>query len=801
MQDLTSIYARLSSGNPEIQPAERNYMIQRATQWVQNQVFQAGEEGEVRTLILICNAIYNNASNVPPVIPDDLYDRLVALCHRLNVSIPVGAPPIQFTQLPKQTEDMKKGIVRDEFGRIEIVRRIPNLDRYMFFPNVSTNMTPPIPEDFQVYADPTLVKKKQRAVGHKWDLCGTLEKCKFVLVSDAMENGAALDPSVNVFERDFLSRHCQEGYVNPNYIELILSLKYDGVSVENTVDGPTIIESCTRGDLDTNEASDLTPIFGGMEFARARNIDKGNPFGIKFEYLVTWDNLARIQRDFGKTYVNPRNGVIGLTGGLDARKYRDYLTPVPLETSLNIDRISEIQFMNLHYTKGLDFRYVIVRGTYAEVLGYVKEFVEELDSLREYMGFTYDGIVVEYADSRIRQALGKRGSIPRYSVAIKFPPLKRYSTFTHYTYSVGQDGVVVPKGHFAPVEFMGQIHDNTTAHSYERFKNLGLHAGDKVVLTLNNDCIVYMRRAPQNLQDPNNRNPLIEFPTHCPSCGQPLYVSESEASAFCANFWCPERSLARLSNMLAKLSVKGFSTETIRALNVTRFSQLYSLSYQEIEPIIGPTNASNLLDALAKLRSANLPDYRLIGSIGFTGIAEKTWRIILEQFPIERVMTEPDDMFRHLEAINGIGSRTVETIIKERPYFYPDLQFIFTTFTFTRTPLYNPNAAKKIKVCFTGTRDRNLAELLNQTGYYEADVNAGFTKSTGLLIVPRYGYTEGSKISRAFEQLGKAYGKFNKLPPLKVTWENLHMVSNFAPTIITVDQAYQMLKNQNLQQV
>lgn len=789
MPSLSSIYARLTTGNPTIYPSEREYMAQRATQWVQQQAIHPNDAQEIYELVRICNTIYNYAANEQAVIPDLLYDSLVALCRRIGVSIPIGAPPIQFTTTTQpQVED--KRIVRDENGRIEIVKVVPDLDKRLFFQQVSTNMTPPMPEDFQVYADPTLIKKKQRAVGHKWDMCGTLDKCKFVLVSDAMEHGAAYDPSVNIFERDFLSRHCQEGLLDPRHIELILSLKYDGISVENTMDGPIVVDSCTRGDLDVNEASDLTPIFGGMEFARARNIDRGQPFGVKFEYLVTWDSLARIERDFGKTYVNPRNGVIGLTGGLDARKYRDYLTPVPLESSLNIDRISEIQFLNQHYTKGLDFRYVVVKGDYTQVLFMVKRFVEETESLREYMGFTYDGIVVEYADARIRAALGKRGNVPRYSIAIKFPPLKRISTFLYYTYSVGQDGIVTPKAHFKPVEFMGQIHDKTTAHSYERFKALDLHVGDKVVLTLNNDAIVYIRRAPQDQQDPTNTNPPIAFPTHCPSCGQPLYISESEASAFCANFWCPERSIARLSNTLAKLSVKGFSTETVRALGALRISQLYSYTQEELEAKIGPGNAANFMTALTNLKNAGYPDYRLIGAIGFTGIAEKTWKTILEQFPIERVIGDPDESFVHLKAIDGIGDRTVETIVKERPFFIADLQFIFSTFKFTRTPPYNPNAQPKIKVCFTGTRDKALAEVLNRTGLYDADVDAGFTKNTDILIVPRVGYMQGSKIGKAFKRLGEEYGKRFNVPPLKVDWNNLKACAGLRPMILTIDEAY-----------
>ena len=46
-----------------------------------------------------------------------------------------------------------------------------------------------------------------------------------------------------------------------------------------------------RGDTSNNEASDLTPILGGLEFPRAKGVvDESEVFGIKFEYIVTDNN-------------------------------------------------------------------------------------------------------------------------------------------------------------------------------------------------------------------------------------------------------------------------------------------------------------------------------------------------------------------------------------------------------------------------------------------------------------------------------------------------------------------------------
>ena len=56
--------------------------------------------------------------------------------------------------------------------------------------------------------------------------------------------------------------------------------------------------------------------------------------------------MNRLLKQYKVNYVNHRNAIIGLFGRLDARAFRDYMTPVPLESSLDTDRITEIQFLN-----------------------------------------------------------------------------------------------------------------------------------------------------------------------------------------------------------------------------------------------------------------------------------------------------------------------------------------------------------------------------------------------------------------------------------------------------------------------
>ena len=789
--DLVNIYNQILSGNPIIPDNIRQIMIDKSMECINKQKIEQQDYNDIMLIIQISNALYNNGANITLPIDDPIYDALIVLCKVQGLQYPVGAPPIIFNIEPvaKQNYDL---LDTGDKGPKEVVRIIPNKDKMMYFHPLTRNYTLPIEEDFIVHHDNTLVKKKSRNVSSNYNMCGTLDKCKYTLKADALADGVLDDKTVQIFERDFLGAHVQQGIINPGHIKLIASLKYDGVSVEEEVAGHKIVFACTRGDTSNNEASDLTPILGGMEFSRAKGVvDESEVFGIKFEYIVTENNLKRIAQDFGKTYANPRNGVIGLLGGLDARMYRDYLTPIPLESSLNIDRLTELDFLNKFYTKNISMRHEVIEGDYTQVLFMVSQFVKNANELRDYMGFQYDGVVIEYADESIRQRLGKRGSVPRYATAIKFNPLRRVSTFTHYTYSVGQDGRVVPMAHFRPVEFFGAIHDKTTAHSLKRFIDLGLRCGDKVNLTLINDVIVYITKADDRAND-TNPNPLEEFPTKCPCCGSDLVVTDSGNSAICPNFFCNEKVIGRLTNLFKKLNIKDFSSESIRALGVNWLRELYQLPKETVIEKLGEANGIKFLQRLEDMRRTKFSDYRILGSIGFTSIASETWKIILKNVSVEELLANTNTVLNNISAAKGIGTKTVETIRNEIELFRPDIEFIFNNFNIERTIVGEED--NKAQVRFSGLRDHGLTNRFNEAGF-DAREDAGVTGTTAILIIPYMGFESGN-VTKAFKAKEKNFKKASGLTVEGgINFNNLQNFKDYYPHIMTPDEADQFLKS------
>lgn len=761
-----SIITRLMNGI-SITEEETKIIRNYADYIIYNQYISLYDVENVRQIISICNIIYNNIPNMMSPLDDDQYDRLIVLCRRQGISYEIGA---KFTEHVLDSDNPPIS----NYNMKEVMSIVPNKDDMMYF-NELTHNKPPIKEDYIIEPMNSYKEfKKVRSVAHSYDLCGTLDKCKFVLNADASAKGLLNDMSISIFERDFLAKHIRQHIVDPNNITLIVSLKYDGISVEATVKGNKIVNACTRGELSTNTATDLTPILEGLTFARANQIDSNEELGVKFEFILTKKNMDRIKIIHDKEYVNPRNAVIGLLGRLDSRQFRDYFTPIPLESTLKIStnhvyanncpRILELLFLNQYYTKNIDMRFTIIQGNYVEVLYKLKKIVEEADMLRDYSDFQYDGVVVEYADPYIREVLGKTNSIPNYAIAVKFPPIKKVSTFTHYTYSIGQTGVITPKAHFLPVEFMGQIHDKTTVHSLKRFNELHLRPGDKVDLTLNNDVIVYLTKS--QYQNMENDNPYEAFPTHCPSCGSQLRLSSTGDSAYCPNFMCKERCISRLSNMLSKLNLKGFSTETIRALGVSRLRELLDMDVNRMQEILGDIRGKQLRDALDSLSTTSYPDYIILSSIGFTNIGPVTWQTILGYFTVDQIINGSDKELSVMRSLSSIGDRTYYTILEERQYFKDELNIVNTRMCY----ISSKSSSNKGQVRFTGVRDETLANLFRAKGY---EVSEGAVSSKcSILIVPYNGYNS-TKVNRAMELRGKT--------------------NSDTPKIITVQEAYDLV--------
>lgn len=701
-------------------------------------------------ILTISDILYNNTSRTVLPLDDGMYDLLVEK-YKLYRPFEVTATPVEFKEANSTLLEPQKTEYKDPIIYLDQEMA----DESLFVNDQALLRTIPInefiPMPYYPIEQNIKINKINVNVPHKYPkLVGTLDKCKFTLLKEASDIGMEIleDPTVKIFERDFIGLHIGQGYYGPyDPIDLVAELKYDGVSIEAEVTNK-IISARSRGDTDADVAADYTPIFAGMEFPYApKEMENEEPFGMKFEAIITKDNLERLNQLRGVNYVNCRVAIIGLLGASDAYKYRNFITLIPLATSLNVDRQTELEFMNRYYNMGELNRYSIIHANgHTDAIFQVYKFVQEAQMMRDIIPYMYDGIVVSYLDENLRTQLGRTGAINKYSMAIKFNPLKKQTVFTGYSFSVGQNGVITPLLHYNPVEFYGSIHTKSSGHSYSRFKELNLKLGDVINVEYTNDVMPYATNALCEANF-NNPNPVIEFPKYCPSCGRPLEFTDK--SAICINYNCPERTYNRMANMVKILGIKDFSLERIKSLNIKNFNDLAQLSYETAVKILGDVNGAKLFKRINTMLYQNhLKDYIFVSSLGFENISNLTWKKIFAEIPfMEFVQLVVTDNFRllydRLIKIKSIGPNTADTIIETSKYsdIKNDLGFIaglahdgYIEITYTDTPKQSVGIIR-----FSGVRDPELELALCAIGY-DCSGTASVTKKTDILIVPYPGY-------------------------------------------------------------
>ena len=708
-------------------------------------------------VLIISNILYNNTTREILPLEDGIYDLLVNKYNYLTGGqSPVGAKPIMFDPVSEtQVDGLNNGSVRcnanEEISEnikgitqdpVRVVRRVDSSNMVYF--NDITRNSYPVSEFFDHRYCVENSGQTGRTMGdveHKYpELVGTLDKCKYVLNSQAATHNESNGAAVWTFENNFMYSLYQMGI---QFNELVAELKYDGVSVEAEIDGNTIISAASRGDTENNEARDLTPLFGGYVFPKAKNEPtlqpgKGLVFGMKFECIVTFENMINLEREFGISYANGRMAAIGLMQRNDARKFLPYLTLVPIRTAgLNItERQVEIEFLNKFYSSGVDMKYAILHADdYPKLLFMVKKFVDDAELLRPYMPFMYDGVVVSLTDYNLKQRIGRVHSVDKWSIAIKFEAEVKQTIFYGYTYTVGQNGVITPKAQFRPVAFMGNIQSEVSMHSFKRFKQVELKAGDIVRIEFRNDVMAYLTK-PDNAYNRSNPNPIIQFPSVCPSCGTALIFTDKEA--VCPNRACPERNLTRVANMFDKLNIKDFSKALISKLGITSLSDFVNYPGDQAITILGDKVGSKLMDRIEQFNSQMFTDYRMIGSIGFSSIAQSKWKLILCNISIEAIIsTDDNELYKMLTTIKGIGPAAAKTIVIERSDLYGDLITISKMKNVKRT---FGMMDTRLQVRFTGIRDKELEQIFIDKNF-DVDGNKGVTKKTNILIVPYIGFS------------------------------------------------------------
>lgn len=694
-----------------------NWLLNNSNNWNKDQQ-------EIADLILrISNIMYNDTSDDVLPLDDGLYDQLMVAYQKYNPNYQVGAQPIAYKENPQnemvQEEEKVMCTYVDDNSKMYIKDIHEQNVQPLYWTRPATMVF--------IARDP--ITKRLINTTHKYpELVGTLDKCKFVLNSDARDAGVFDNPAVQIFERDYIDKCLDEGIITPTEtFEMVGELKYDGVSVEADILGDTIISALSRGDTADNVATDLTPILGGYKFPFAKDVPKDMSFGIKFEAVITKRDLERLSTVRGKSYKNCRNAIIGIFSSSDAYKFIDYITLIPISTSMDMSRNDELRFLNHYYNSGQYNRHVFFTGNYMEMLYQVKQFTESADAIRTVLPYMIDGVVISFTDPNKIAKLGRVNSVNKYQMAIKFVAKKVRTIFLEYTYNIGKTGEVIPMVHFKACEFIGGIHTKQTLHSYQRFKDLNLIKGQQIDIEYRNEVITYVTK-PDTEYNRNLKGIPEKFPEVCPYCGSRIEISESGKSAKCPNINCPERRIYRMIDMMDKFGFTDFSEETVRLLDIKSFRDLAVISQEQLS-ILGPNESRRFIQLRSQIFTTPMADYKFMAAMNFEGLGEEKWKVILANYTINEILGMDDNtLYDQLTSINGIGKKNIDIIVKYRKCYAEEIDMAIKTMNIS-----NSKGIKTLpRIAITGTRDAELFRILSEHGFDVGEY--GVTKNTYALI-------------------------------------------------------------------
>ena len=254
--------------------------------------------------------------------------------------------------------------------------------------------------------------------------------------------------------------------------------KVDGLSVALEYRDGVFVRGATRGDGRVGE--DVTENLKTIRAIPMQLPEKLPRLIVRGEVYMSRAVFAEInaRRELeGKPLMaNPRNAAAGSLRQLDPK--------------ICAERKLDIQVFNLQLAEGKTFQ------NHSETLDYMAsqhfkviphktlsdpaEIQAEIDRINEERmdyPFDIDGAVIKSDHLADRERLGSTAKFPKWAVAFKYPPEKKFSVVQDIVVQVGRTGVLTPKAVLSPVRLAGTTVTNATLHNQDFITEKDIRVG------------------------------------------------------------------------------------------------------------------------------------------------------------------------------------------------------------------------------------------------------------------------------------------------------------------------------------
>ena len=468
-------------------------------------------------------------------------------------------------------------------------------------------------------------------------------------------------------EEEFLAFDDRVREVTPNAVYCV-ECKFDGLSVALEYRDGKFVRGLTRGDGEYGEdVTDNLMTIRSLPLTLKEAVPHLIVRGEVYMPKEVFASLNRAREENGeKLFANPRNAAAGSLRQLDSRLCaKRKLDLFVYNIQLCETPLPDTHFASLEWLRSLGFPISPLN----KLCGNAEEAVQqirEIGALRGTLPFDIDGAVIKVDDIAMREELGETASVPRWAAAYKYPPQRGETVVREIRIQVGRTGVLTPRASMDPVAVAGSTVSFATLHNADFIAEKDVRVGDTVVIHKAGDITPEILTVVKEKR-PENTVPFA-MPTHCPSCGEPVYRENGEAATRCINPDCPAQLERRIIHFVSRdaMGIDFLGESNVRTMVgaglLAGVADLYDLTEEKILSLgsgYGEKSASNILSAIEKSKEAGLA--RLLFALGIRHIGEKAGQLLAAKFPNMEALLEADK--EDLLAVEEIGEESAQSLL------------------------------------------------------------------------------------------------------------------------------------------
>ncbi len=384
-------------------------------------------------------------------------------------------------------------------------------------------------------------------------------------------------------------------------LEMAISWKLDGISIELIFKDGKFVQAITRGDGDTGE--DVTHTIRNAQ-GFPRTISTKSKISVRCEALL----FTRAWKDHFPDKANPRNAASGLVRRTDA-KGSEHITCIAFDVMIEDGLAFETEHARIIWLKDRGFE---VAATERAPADRVEQIVASIESARDRLPFAIDGAVVKLNNVEEQEKLGEHDGRPYWARAWKFAAMGAHTTLLDVEWAVGTQGTINPVAKVAPVQVGGVTIQNVTLHNMDEIERLGVQIGDEVEVIRAGDVIPKIIR----VVTAGKKRTKIAIDA-CPACGSKVH--RDGPKLLCTNASnCSGSQFKRIQKWVKKRNIMFLGESNLKALwdagLVKKIADLYLMPQDDMVAAgLGKRMSEKILAEIEKSRDCSLADF--IGSL------------------------------------------------------------------------------------------------------------------------------------------------------------------------------------------